>query len=202
MSRHIVKSFFPILCRLYQSYNCAEQTGCPFFWQNLPDSKSAVVSIFEWSGTVSYTTHKETIKFPSPECRKLAEIFVKNLDDRQMSEMMKYYLSSLMSDTYEFDVFTDTLQNIRRLIITSSESYFYLKSVNSHKPQVLILKYVSKEIGSVRNTVQYMFSNNLQSDTALKYAKHVYENEPKNILDYFLSLDSLWSVPDIKHSYN
>lgn len=198
MSRHIVKSFFPILCRLYLSYNCAEQTGCHFFWQNLPDSRSAVVSIFEWSGTVSYTTHKETIKFPSPECRKLAEIFVKNLDDRQLSELMKYYLSSLIQDSYEFDVFTDSLQNIRRLIITSSESYFYLKSVNSHKPQVLILKYVSKEIGSVRNTVQYEFTNNLQSETALKYARHVFEREPKNILDYFLSLDSLWIFTDIK----
>lgn len=198
MSRHIVKSFFPVLCRLYQSYNCAEQTGCHFFWQNLPDSRSAVVSIFEWSGTVSYTTHKETIKFPSLECRKLAEIFVKNLDDRQLSELMKYYLSSLIQDSYEFDVFTDTLQNIRKLIITSSESYFYLKSVNSHKPQVLILKYVSKEIGSVRNTVQYEFTNNLQSETALKYARHVFEREPKNILDYFLSLDSLWIFTDIK----
>lgn len=200
MSRHIVKSFFPVLCRLYQSYNCAEQTGCSFYWSNLTDPRSAEVSVFEWSGTVSYTRHKETIKFPSTECRRLAEVFVRNLDDRQLSELMKYYLSSLISDSYEFDVFTDTLQNIRKIILTSEDPVFYLKLVNSHKPHVLIMKYVSKEIGGSRKTVQYQFTNNLQSETALKYARHVFEREPKNILDYFLSLDCLWNIPEIKHS--
>lgn len=195
MSRLIVKSFFPILCKLYKSYNCAEQTGCSFFWNNMKDPRDAEVSVFEWSGTVSYTTRHETIRFPSPECRRLGEIFVRNLDDRQLSELMKYYLSSLIQDSYEFDTFTDNLQNIRRIILNAEESVYYLKSVHRNKPHVLILKYLSFELGGNRRKVEYMFSNDLQAETAMKYARHVYEHEvlkrePVNILDKFLSLDA------------
>lgn len=180
------KDFFEILKEIFISAHSAEQMNAELSWKNLSDT-SAQVMTFEWSGRDTYSVKPKIYEFKSAEFRKIAENFLLKLSSSE-TDLMKKYLRALIHEDFDLLFFTNTLKQIRDLVLNekcNADLIFFTKQTKRDKPAEIIIR-STNNITQSRKEFSYRFNNQLQSDMTYDYIKHLYNNYKHDIFDDYL----------------
>lgn len=181
-----IKDFFEILKEIFISAHSAEQVNAELSWKNLSETSAQVIK-FEWSGRDMYSVKPKIFEFKSAEFRKIAENFLLKLSSSE-TDLMKKYLRALIHEDFDLLFFTNTLKQIRDLVLNekcNADLIFFTKQTKRDKPAEIIIR-STNNITQSRKEFSYRFNNQQQSDMTYDYIKHLYNNYKHDIFDDYL----------------
>lgn len=180
------KDLFEILKEIFISAHSAEQVNAELSWKNISETSGQVIK-FEWSGRDTYTAKPKVYEFRSAEFRQIAENFLLKFTSSE-TYLMKKYLRALIHEDFDLLFFTNTLKQIRDLVLNekcNADLIFFTKQTKRDKPAEVIIR-STNNITQSRKEFSYRFNSQQQTDMTYDYIKHLYNNYKHDIFDDYL----------------